>query len=59
VEPLKSRQIGRFEFNEGTDGYVQIEAEGATGLVVADAVHFKRVGSPAKESKSIPERPGQ
>lgn len=42
VEPLKSREIGSFEFDEGTAGYVEILAEGSTGMVVADAVHFER-----------------
>ncbi len=44
VEPLKSRTIGTFELNEGRDGYVQIEAVGSRGLVVADAVRFRRIG---------------
>ncbi len=50
VEPLKSRAIGTFEFHEGNDGYVQLETKGSTGMVVADAVHFKRleVAEPAK-----------
>jgi len=43
VEPLKSRRIGNFEFAEGNGGYVQIEAAGAKGLIVVDAVHFRRV----------------
>lgn len=43
VEPLKSRRIGQFDFAEGNDGYVQIETAGAAGLIVADAVCFKRV----------------
>jgi hypothetical protein len=43
VEPLKSRAIGTFEFAEGNDGYVQVETKGSTGIVVADAIHFKRV----------------
>jgi PKD repeat protein len=42
IEPIKSRRIGIFEFDEGTAGFVDILAEGATGIVVADAVHFER-----------------
>lgn len=41
AEPLKSREIGTFEFDEGTEGYVEILAGGATGPVVADAVDFE------------------
>lgn len=41
VEPLRSRSIGSFEFDEGNDGYVQIESDGAVGLIVADAVQFR------------------
>ena len=43
IEPLKSLMIGTFEFDEGTDGFVQIETRGAKGLVVADAIRFRRV----------------
>jgi len=43
VEPGESRLIGTFEFNEGTDGYVEILAGGSVGQVVADAVVFARV----------------
>jgi hypothetical protein len=43
VEPLKSRSIGTFEFEEGTDGHVEIHAGGAKGVVVADAIVFQRV----------------
>lgn len=39
--PTESRQIGSFEFNEGTDGYVQIETGDSKGLVIADAVLFR------------------
>jgi len=42
VKPTESRHLGNFEFDEGTDGYVQIEAGGSQGLVIADAVHFRR-----------------
>ena len=43
VQPAQTRQIGQFEFDEGTDGYVQILAEGSTGLIVADAVVFRMI----------------
>jgi len=43
VVPAKSRTIGTFDFDEGTDGFVEILAEGSKGLVIADAVHFRRV----------------
>jgi hypothetical protein len=36
--------IGTFEFNEGTDGYVEILAKCSTGQVPADAVIFKKIG---------------
>jgi hypothetical protein len=54
VEPLKSRRIGRFEFAEGNESYVQIEARGSTGLVVADAIQFKRVGVAGKKLTNEP-----
>jgi hypothetical protein len=44
AEPLESQSIGTFEFDEGTDGYVEIQAGGAQGIVVADAIVFERVG---------------
>jgi len=40
VEPARSRTIGTFEFDEGSDGFVELRAEGAKGLVMADAVTF-------------------
>jgi len=43
MEPSKSRLIGTFEFDEGMDGYVDIQAEGSTGQILADAVIFKRI----------------
>jgi hypothetical protein len=42
VRPLESRTIGRFRFEEGTDGFVEILAEGSHGQVLADALHFKK-----------------
>lgn len=44
VAPSRSREIGVFEFDEGADGYVEILAEGSTGLVVADAIVFRMSG---------------
>jgi hypothetical protein len=41
VCPDKSREIGTFEFREGTDGFVEILAGGSKGLVVVDAVVFQ------------------
>ena len=41
LRPTNSRNVGSFEFDEGTDGFVQIEADGSKGLVVADAVLFR------------------
>lgn len=46
LEPLKSRIVGTFDFDEGTDGYVQIEAHGSSGSVTADAIVF--TPSPAR-----------
>jgi len=43
VAPTASRRVGTFDFEEGTDGFVEILAEGSKGLVIADAVHFRRV----------------
>ena len=43
VRPGKSRRIGVFEFDEGTDGFVEIPADGSSGLVIADAVVFRPV----------------
>jgi len=40
VRPETSRQIGRFEFAAGTDGFVEIQAAGSRGLMIADAVTF-------------------
>jgi len=42
VRPETSRQIGRFEFAAGTDGFVEIQAAGSRGLMIADAVTFAR-----------------
>lgn len=42
MRPENSRIIGTFEFDEGTDGFVEILAEDSKGLVIADAMHFRR-----------------
>jgi len=44
VHPADSRLIGVFAFGEGSDGYVELLADGAEGQVVADAVVFTRLG---------------
>lgn len=41
IRPAESRSIGVFTFEEGTDGFVEILAEGSKGLVIADAVTFR------------------
>ncbi len=43
IEPLKSRNIGVFKFDEGRDGFVQIFAEGSEGEILADAIKFMRI----------------
>jgi hypothetical protein len=43
VEPARSRSIGRFTFEEGTDGFVEIRAEGSEGLVMVDEMVFQSV----------------
>ncbi len=41
MRPAESRRIGVFDFDEGTDGFVEIQAADSEGLVIADAVVFK------------------
>jgi hypothetical protein len=36
--------LGEFDFADGTDGFVEIQARDGQGLVIADAVLFRRVG---------------
>lgn len=43
MEPAKSRSIGTFYFDEGTDGYVEIHTKGSRGHVLADAVVFQNM----------------
>lgn len=43
VRPEEGRTIGTFTFDEGADGFVEILAEGSKGLVIADAVIFRRL----------------
>jgi hypothetical protein len=45
VEPLTSRVIGTFTFDEGRHGFVHIDTGGAAGLVVADAIRFHRTAA--------------
>ncbi|MEM1137914.1 MAG: hypothetical protein AAGI07_18915, partial [Bacteroidota bacterium] len=40
MKPLQSLEIGEFEFEEGTEGYVEILTMGSTGQVIADAIKF-------------------
>jgi hypothetical protein len=42
IRPALSRTIGTFDFAEGTDGFVEIRAADSNGLVIADAVRFRR-----------------
>jgi hypothetical protein len=44
LEPRPCMVIGTFDFDEGTDGFVEILAEGSRGQVPADAVIFKKIG---------------
>ncbi len=41
IEPFHSRVIGTFEFEEGTDGFVEVLAKGSRGQVLVDAVRFR------------------
>ncbi|MHB8899129.1 MAG: PKD domain-containing protein [Thermoguttaceae bacterium] len=41
MRPAENRRVGVYEFEEGTDGYVEIQAEDSEGLVIADAVEFR------------------
>lgn len=43
IIPNPTKVIGTFKFNEGTDGFVEILAEGSKGQVPADAVIFKKI----------------
>ncbi len=47
VRPEESRVLGTFAFDEGMDGYVQIQAGGSRGLVIADAVEWRPTDPPA------------
>ncbi len=44
IRPAENRILGTFAFHEGTDGFVEIHAQGSTGLVMIDAVEFRRIG---------------
>jgi hypothetical protein len=43
AEPGRSRVLGTFDFAEGCDGYVQLNASGSRGQVLADAIRFQAV----------------
>ncbi|MHC4789812.1 MAG: PKD domain-containing protein, partial [Planctomycetota bacterium] len=43
MAPNPTKVVGTFEFAGGTDGYVEILAEGSEGQVPADAVIFRRL----------------
>lgn len=43
MTPNPTKVIGTFEFEEGTDGYVEILADRSKGQVPADAVIFKKL----------------
>ena len=43
LEPQPSRRIGRFTFEAGRDGYVEILAGDSEGQVLVDAVRFLKV----------------
>jgi PKD repeat protein len=49
VRPKKSREIGVFTFDEGSDGFVEIHAGNSKGLVIADAVVFEPEKKPPNE----------
>jgi len=42
IQPTLSRTIGVFDFGHGTEGFVEIHAANSNGLVVADALRFRR-----------------
>ncbi len=43
LERQPTRKIGKFRFEEGYDGYVEILAEGSSGQVIVDAIRFLKV----------------
>jgi len=46
VQPETSRAIGTFDFAEGTSGFVEILAADSRGIVIADAIDFRRKVAP-------------
>jgi len=52
-ESSNSATLGRFDFHEGRDGFVEFHAPGATGLLIADAVEFTRVVDHNEEKQRI------
>lgn len=43
MEPSRSRVIGQFDFENGTDGIVDVLADGSRGQVLVDAVRFRPI----------------
>ncbi|WP_439556368.1 PKD domain-containing protein [Dyadobacter sp.] len=43
VRPMESLSLGKFDFWEGMDGYVDILSEGSEGQVLVDAIIFRKV----------------
>ena len=41
--PAQNPVLGEFEFLEGADGHVEFHAAGSTGMIVVDALEFKRL----------------
>ena len=54
VKPAASRVIGAFDFAEGADGFVELLGEGSAGLVVADAVTFRRLAASGPRANPKP-----
>lgn len=43
--PDRPRLVGTFDFDEGTDGFVEVRTENSEGLVAVESVTFERVGT--------------
>ncbi len=46
----KTRSLGSFDFAEGNEGFVEIAAKGSKGLIIADALIFRRTGPEGAEN---------
>jgi hypothetical protein len=44
VHPADNPILGTFNFQEGTDGHVELHASGSTDTIIADALRFQRLG---------------